>query len=110
MRFLFAVFLTLFASHATPAQTTISLLTEDGGTVFADLYGKSERAVVLVHGGRFTKESWAPQARALQAAGYRVLAIDLRGCGKSHGPGDSHLDTGPDNLDQLEDAGCMHQN
>jgi len=110
MRFLFAVFLTLFASHATPAQTTISLLTEDGGTVFADLYGKSERAVVLVHGGRFTKESWAPQARALQAAGYRVLAIDLRGCGKSHGPGDSNLDTAPNYLDVLAAVRYLHQN
>src|SRR3974390_936347 len=110
MRFLFAVFLTLFASHATPAQTTISLLTEDGGTVFADLYGKSERAVVLVHGGRVTKESWAPQARALQAAGYRVLAIDLRGSGKSPGPGDSNLDTSPHYLDVIAAAPYLHQN
>jgi len=110
MRFLLALFLAFFASPATPAQTTISLLTEDGATVFADLYGKSERAIVLVHGGRFTKESWAPQARALQAAGYQVLAVDLRGFGKSHGPGDSDLFTAPHYLDVLAAVRYLHQN
>jgi pimeloyl-ACP methyl ester carboxylesterase len=42
---------------------------------------------VLAHGGRFNKESWTPQTRALVAAGF-VLAIDFRGYGPSHGPGD----------------------
>ena len=110
MRFLLPIFLAFFASPATPAQTTISLLTEDGATVFADLYGKSERAIVFVHGGRFTKESWAPQARALQGAGYQVLAVDLRGFGKSHGPGDSDLFTAPHYLDVLAAVRYLHQN
>jgi len=35
----------------------ISIATEDGGLIYADLYGKSDRGVVLAHGGRFTKES-----------------------------------------------------
>jgi pimeloyl-ACP methyl ester carboxylesterase len=70
------------------AQETISFPTEDGGVVFADLYGSGKKAVVLAHGGQFNKESWAPQARVLQAAGFKVLAIDFRGYGKSHGPGD----------------------
>jgi esterase/lipase len=38
---------------------------------------------MLVHGGRFTKESWEKQARQLVEAGFRVLAIDLRGFGQS---------------------------
>ena len=41
--------------------------------------------MVLAHGGRFTKESWDEQARALARAGFRVLAIDFRGRGQSRG-------------------------
>jgi len=78
---LFALALAGLAS----AQELVSFATEDGGVVFADLYGKGERGVVLAHGGRFNKESWAKQARALEAAGFRVLAIDFRGYGKSRG-------------------------
>jgi pimeloyl-ACP methyl ester carboxylesterase len=78
----------LFAGHAT-AQTTVSFPTEDGGVVYADIYGEGDRAVVLVHGGQFNKESWQKQARALAELKFRVLALDLRGYGKSHGPGDS---------------------
>jgi pimeloyl-ACP methyl ester carboxylesterase len=42
------------------------------------MYGKGGRAVVLAHGGQFTKESWKNQAAALTAAGFRVLAIEFR--------------------------------
>ena len=74
-------------------QEVVSFPTSDGGIVYAHLYGRGDRGVVLAHGGRFTKESWAPQARALAAAGFRVLAIDFRGRGQSRGgvsarPGD----------------------
>lgn len=61
--------------------------TQDGGIVFADLYGTGDRGVVLAHGGQFNKESWAKQAGVLVSTGFRVLAIDFRGYGKSHGPG-----------------------
>jgi len=75
------------------AQEHVSFPTQDGGIVYADLYGKADRGVVLAHGGRFTKESWEKQARQLEAAGFRVLAIDFRGEGQSRGgtglpPGD----------------------
>ncbi|MEU1090515.1 alpha/beta fold hydrolase [Streptomyces sp. NPDC005576] len=39
--------------------------------------------VVLVHGHPFDRTLWAPQARALAAAGYRVIVPDLRGYGAS---------------------------
>ena len=41
------------------------------------------RAVVLVHGGRFNKESWKKQAQVLSDSGFRVLAIDFRGYGQT---------------------------
>jgi len=109
MRFLIALLIALFVSLSAPAQTTISFPTQDGGTVFADLYGASNKAVVLTHGGRFNKESWATQARTLQAAGFQVLAIDFRGYGKSHGPGDSDSYTAPLHLDVLAAVRYLHQ-
>ncbi|MEQ8763321.1 MAG: alpha/beta hydrolase [Planctomycetota bacterium] len=60
----------------------------DGGEIHADESGEGERSVLLAHGGRFDKESWSEQARALAKAGFRVLAIDFRGYGQSKpGPG-----------------------
>jgi dienelactone hydrolase len=79
----------------------VSFPTQDGGVVHGDLYGTGRRAVVLAHGGRFDKASWAEQAYALMKAGFRVLAIDLRGYGRSRGPGDSDIFTAPLHLDVL---------
>ncbi len=67
----------------TAAQERVSFPTQDGGLVYADLYGKGDHGVVLAHGGRFDKASWEKQARALANAGFRALAIDLRGYGQS---------------------------
>jgi len=60
------------------AQQTISIPASDGVPVAADQYGRGDRGVVLAHGGRFTKESWAPQARQLVDAGFRVVSIEYR--------------------------------
>ncbi len=38
---------------------------------------------MLAHGGRFTKESWKPQAEILAQHGFRVLAIEFRGYGQT---------------------------
>lgn len=101
-----ALLLTLPAA----AQTTVSFPTEDGGVIFADLYGTGDKAVVLAHGGQFNKESWAPQAKALVAAGFQVLAIDFRGYGKSHGPGDSDPMDAPLHLDVLAAVRYLRKN
>ena len=63
----------------------VSFPTQDGGVVHADMYGDGDRGVVLAHGGRFTKETWATQAQTMSKAGFRVLAIDFRGRGQSRG-------------------------
>src|SRR4029453_13207472 len=88
-------------SATAAAQEHVDFPTEDGGTVFADVYGKGERGVVLAHGGRFDKESWAIQARALADAGFRVLALDFRGYGRSRGPGQADPLSAPLDLDVL---------
>jgi pimeloyl-ACP methyl ester carboxylesterase len=92
-----AIILTTLVS----GQQTISFPTQDGGQIYADLYGNATRAVVLAHGGRFNKESWRDQARALAAAGFRVLAIDFRGYGRSRGPGQADFDNAPFHNDVL---------
>jgi len=78
--------------EASAPRTTpklVSFPTSDGGVVYADLYGDGNQGVVLAHGGRFDKESWADQAQALAQAGFRVLAIDFRGYGQSRAGGQS---------------------
>jgi pimeloyl-ACP methyl ester carboxylesterase len=82
-------------------KKTVSFPTQDGGVVYADVYGEGDRVVVLAHGGPFNKESWEKQARTLVGAGFRVLALDFRGYGKSRGPGDSDPEDGPLQLDVL---------
>lgn len=84
-----------FGWQSSPAPVLVSFQTKDGGLIYANLYGKGEKGVVLAHGGRFNKESWDAQARELMNAGYRVLAIDFRGYGKSKGPGDSDVMSAP---------------
>jgi pimeloyl-ACP methyl ester carboxylesterase len=90
----------LLAGHAA-ADKGISFPTEDGGVVYADVYGEGDRGVVLAHGARFNKESWEKQARALAEAGFRVLAIDFRGYGESRGPGQTDIYSAPLHLDVL---------
>jgi dienelactone hydrolase len=71
-----------FAGLAS-AQEHISFPAPDGYRLNADLSGQGDRAVVLVHGGRFNKESWEKQSRVFADAGFRALAIDFRGYGQT---------------------------
>jgi pimeloyl-ACP methyl ester carboxylesterase len=91
------------ASAAQPEfrQDHVSFPTQDEGLVYADVYGKGARGVVLAHGGQFNKESWERQARVLEKAGFHVLAIDFRGYGRSRGPGQSNPLGAPLQLDVL---------
>ena len=108
LRFL-AIVAILVGSYAAAAQTTVSFPTSDGGVVFADLYGTGEKGLVLAHGGRFNKESWLGQVPQFVAAGFRVLAIDFRGYGKSHGPGDKDPMGAPLEQDVLAAVRYLHE-
>lgn len=48
--------------------------------------GGTGRPVVLIHGWPLSAESWSEQIPALTAAGYRVVAYDRRGFGRSDKP------------------------
>lgn len=96
--------------NAPETPALVSFATEDGGTIYGNLYGKGKHAVVLVHGGRFNKESWAKQAPELVKAGFRVLAIDLRGYGKSTGPGQQGIFSAPLHLDVLAAVRYLRSN
>ncbi|MDX1577235.1 MAG: alpha/beta fold hydrolase [Gemmatimonadota bacterium] len=98
-----AAALCLFAATPpfTHAQMLVSFPTSDGGRIYADEYGEGTHALILAHGGRFTKESWREQAPALAEAGFRVLAIDFRGRGDSRGGPDVPEDAEREHLDIL---------
>jgi len=101
VRTLIAVIVVLLLAGGAAAQKAVSFPTDDGGVVYADVYGENARGIVLAHGGRFNKESWDKQAQTLASAGFRVLALDFRGYGKSRGPGQSDPLSAPLHLDVL---------
>ena len=83
MKSAFATIAVLMLAGLTSAQEHVSFSTQDGWIIHGDLYGTGDRAIVLAHGGRFEKGSWEKQALVLVKAGFRALAIDLRGFGLS---------------------------
>lgn len=63
------------------------------------------KTLLLVHGHPFDRSMWRPQLPAAAAAGWRVVAPDLRGYGASTGtPGRVTLDTFADDLAALLDV------
>lgn len=46
-------------------------------------------AVLFCHGFPDTADTWRSQLRALAQAGYRAIALDMRGFGKSYSPADA---------------------
>ncbi len=61
------------------AQEHISFPTQDGGVSTPMCTGEASAPLCWHMEGRFDKESWEKQARALAKAGFRVLAIDFCG-------------------------------
>jgi 2-succinyl-6-hydroxy-2,4-cyclohexadiene-1-carboxylate synthase len=60
-----------------------------GFTLWCEDTGGSGEPVLLVHAGRGNSASWSKQLPALSLAGYRAIAHDLRGFGRSRGAGES---------------------
>jgi non-heme chloroperoxidase len=81
--------------------------TRDGTDLYVKDWG-SGRPVVLLHGWPLNADSWEPQAIALANAGFRAIAYDRRGFGRSGQPWGGHdYDTYADDLKAvLEAAGA----
>jgi non-heme chloroperoxidase len=77
------------------------LKTTDGVSLFYNDWGTG-RPVVLIHGWPLNADFWEPQSTYLAANGFRVIAYDRRGFGRSEQPWTGYdYDTLADDLDAL---------
>ncbi|MEG3086503.1 alpha/beta fold hydrolase [Sphingomonas sp. PB4P5] len=81
--------------------------TRDGTDLYVKDWG-SGRPVVLIHGWPLSADSWDAQAMALAEAGFRAIAYDRRGFGRSGQPWTGYdYDTLSDDLaDVLDQTGA----
>ncbi|GAA4221653.1 pimeloyl-ACP methyl ester carboxylesterase [Sagittula marina] len=56
--------------------------------LFVNDTGGTGDPIILIHGWPLSSDAWEPQIPALVDAGYRVIAYDRRGFGKSDKPGE----------------------
>lgn len=89
---------------STPTSTAAAAAPTDAVHLHIEDSGGSGRPVVLVHGWPLSAAAWAAQVPALQAAGYRVVAYDRRGFGRSDKPAAGYdYDTLADDLQRVMD-------
>lgn len=73
---------------ARPAPNVVEVEAADGWTLSGDYYVPQDEtgpAVLLLHQLYTIRTSWQPVIGPLLADGYRVLAVDLRGYGRTRG-------------------------
>uniref|UniRef100_UPI0031DCEFC3 alpha/beta fold hydrolase n=1 Tax=Sphingomonas sp. TaxID=28214 RepID=UPI0031DCEFC3 len=76
--------------------------TKDGTDLYLKDWDGGGRPVVLIHGWPLSADSWDPQAIALAEAGFRVIAYDRRGFGRSSQPWSGYdYDTLADDLAEV---------
>jgi len=79
--------------------------TRDGNDLYVKDWGEEGRTVILIHGWPLSADSWDDQAMALAEAGYRVLAYDRRGFGRSDQPWEGYdYNTFADDLADVMEA------
>lgn len=83
--------------------------TRDGTDLYVKDWG-SGRPVILMHGWPLSSDSWDAQALALAGAGFRAIAYDRRGFGRSEQPWDGYdYDTLTDDLaDVMKECGAKN--
>jgi non-heme chloroperoxidase len=92
------------ASRRTSDRLTLA----DGNTLYFKDWG-SGPPIVFSHGYPLSSDAWEDQMFFLQQQGYRVIAHDRRGFGRSSQPaGGYDYDTFADDLAQLIDALDLH--
>ena len=78
-----------------------TIQTRDGTQLYVKTLGQG-RPVVLIHGWPLSADSWDPVMIALAENGYRAIAYDRRGFGRSdHAPGGYDYDTFSDDLSEV---------
>ena len=81
----------------------------DAVRLHIDDSGGGGRPVVLIHGWPLSAQAWEPQVSVLRAAGYRVVAYDRRGFGRSDKPESGYsYDTLADDLQRVMDQCELH--
>jgi pimeloyl-ACP methyl ester carboxylesterase len=65
------------------AEPTVKFTTVDGWAIQGTLFNGTGRSILLLHGLGDHRAAWTEFARVLRQNGYTVLAIDLRGHGRS---------------------------
>lgn len=95
LRLLFALihFITISSlslAQAPPAPETITRAAADDTALAADFYSASDDApaLILLHMLNSRRGAWEPLIPDLQAAGYAILNVDMRGHGDSDGTQD----------------------
>jgi non-heme chloroperoxidase len=85
-----------------------TITTNDGTTIYYKDWGKGQ-PVVFCHGWPLTADAWDAQMLFLGQKGYRVIAHDRRGNGRSSQPWDGNdMDTYADDLAELINALDLH--
>ena len=84
--------------------------TRDGTRLYAKSWGDGP-PVVLIHGWPLSGDSWDPVSHALAESGFRAIAYDRRGFGRSDQPSDGYnYDTFADDLADVMIAMDARQN
>jgi non-heme chloroperoxidase len=96
---------TLTKPSSKPHQKTINTITMDDGTlIYYKDWGKGQ-PVVFSHGWPLSADAWDSQMMFLASHGYRVIAHDRRGHGRSSQPWKGNdMDTYADDLATLTEA------
>ncbi len=85
-------------------SSTAEVVHSDTVRLHVEDSGGSGRPVVLIHGWPLSAQAWEPQVSALREAGYRVVAYDRRGFGRSDKPESGYsYDTLADDLQRVMD-------
>src|SRR5688572_2765498 len=87
------------ASVAGPKTRSVRIRTADSTDLYVKVWGETGRPVILTHAWPLSADIWDVQANALAALGYRVVAYDRRGFGRSGKPASGYnFDTFADDL------------
>jgi pimeloyl-ACP methyl ester carboxylesterase len=88
-----------------PSGEPLEVISADGTLLHAEAFGPPDGIpVVLAHGWTESLTYWVYVIRHLSALGFRVVAYDLRGHGRSAGSGDYSIDRFGEDLEAVLEA------